>query len=114
MNFSATVLRLANETLSIYRPGAVSIDAYGVATTATGSTTTGVVAVFVAPARTIDLKHLPEGDRKHKSATITTVVEVLRGDIVTTSTGESYEIKGITASGAFGFWTSVGIRRVEQ
>lgn len=111
MNYAATVRRLANLTVSLYRPGNTTINGYGVASIAAGTTTSGIKVVFLSPAKTLDLRKVGLGDVKHKSATVTASVMLQSKDILTLSNGDTYEVQGVTVTDSFNFWTAVVLRR---
>lgn len=82
MNFAGTLARLANETITVERPGATSYDEHGIANTESGATTGGRALVQPISSGN-DLLLLPEGSRPHEACAIIAPFPVLEGDLVT-------------------------------
>lgn len=115
MNARDTVLRLANTLVTHYRPGTTTINGYGIASTAADTLiSTGTKAVVFSPARQNELQKLKIGEHLRRSATITMATEIRIGDKIVTEDSTEYRIHGVTTSGNYGFWTAVGLRKVEQ
>ena len=109
-SLAATIARLANETISVSRPGASSIDATGTASRATATTFTARAAAQ-RPASRGALMHLSEGDRARRTCEVWSSAELRFRDLVTLGDGEVYELQHVEPwSATAGFWAAVGVK----
>jgi hypothetical protein len=110
----ATILRLANDSLTVSRPGAVTYDSTGTAVSAAASSLSVSRVYAQRPASRGMLQHLGEGDRQRRSVELWTPTELKLRDLVTLADGEIYELQTVEPWGTTaGFWHCLGLKSAQ-